>query len=204
MGNTPYSQGYHLPGTKYRTILAYYHGDHRLRANHYSNPSDNFQDVPTGDADTADAARRMTEIRFVIGAIGDESETCTTLPAPTTTLAPTTSPTTTVNCTDDGSNIVYEAFIIQNDRDSKVMADNGFGKTVLAERLVGDLGQGDQRWNRPPHGLWAKGHLDLRTNGRVDVQFREQGNPGGGRPIRAIHQEGEAEDHEEDALPQGN
>merc|ERR1712210_349536 len=86
--NTPYSQGYHLPGTKYRTILAYYHGDHRLRANHYSNPRVNFQDVPTGDADTADAARRMTEIRFVIGAIGDESETCTTLPAPTTTLAP--------------------------------------------------------------------------------------------------------------------
>merc|ERR1719458_2497752 len=34
--NTPYSQGYHLPGTRYRTILAYYHGDHRLRANHYS------------------------------------------------------------------------------------------------------------------------------------------------------------------------
>ena len=36
---------------------------------------------------------------------------------------------------------MYEAFIIQNDRDSKVMADNGYGKTVLAERLVGDLGQ---------------------------------------------------------------
>merc|ERR1712107_536959 len=95
--NTPYSQGYHLPGTRYRTIMGYSHGDHRLRANHYSNPRVNFKDVPTGDAETADAARRMTEIRFVIGAIGDESETCTTLPAPTTTSAPTTTqaPTTT-------------------------------------------------------------------------------------------------------------
>merc|ERR1712203_561764 len=52
--NTPYSQGYHLPGTKYRTILAYTHGEHRLRANHYSNPRVNFLDVPTGDADSAD------------------------------------------------------------------------------------------------------------------------------------------------------
>merc|ERR1711928_14730 len=74
----------------YRTILAYRHGDHRLRANHYSNPRVNFKDVPTGDAETADAARRMTEIRFVIGAIGDESETCTTLPALTTTTTTTT------------------------------------------------------------------------------------------------------------------
>merc|ERR1712083_712031 len=90
--NTPYSQGYHLPGTRYRTILAYTHGEHRLRANHYSNPRVNFLDVPTG---SADAARRMTEIRFVIGAIGDESKMCATLPAPTTTPVPTTTPTTT-------------------------------------------------------------------------------------------------------------
>merc|ERR1711936_367278 len=135
--NTPYSQGYHLPGTRYRTILAYSHGDHRLRANHYSNPRVNFQDVATGDAETADAARRMTEIRFVIGAIGDESETCTTLSAPTTTPSPTTTPTITVNCTDDGSNIAPGAFLIQNDRDSQVMADEGFGKTVLQEPIAG-------------------------------------------------------------------
>merc|ERR1712088_52078 len=104
--NTPYSQGYHLPGTRYRTILAYSHGDHRLRANHYSNPRVNFKDVPTGDAETADAARRMTEIRFVIGAIGDESDTCTTLPAPTTPP-----PTITANCTDDGSYFVPGTFL---------------------------------------------------------------------------------------------
>merc|ERR550532_2052568 len=152
--NTPYSQGYHLPGTRYRTILAYSHGDHRLRANHYSNPRVNFQDVATGDAETADAARRMTEIRFVIGAIGDESETCTTLSAPTTTPspttttpAPTTPPTTTVNCTDDGSNILYDAFIIQNDRDAQVMADDGFGTTILQERLQGEL---TQEWMAAP------------------------------------------------------
>merc|ERR1712203_736339 len=123
--------------------LAYSHGDHRLRANHYSNPRVNFLDVPTGDTDSADAARRMTEIRFVIGAIGDESETCATLPAPTTTPAPTTPPTTTYNCTDDGSNIVYDAFIIQNDRDAQVMADDGFGTTILQERLQGELTQMD-------------------------------------------------------------
>merc|ERR1712156_75189 len=166
--NTPYSQGYHLPGTRYRTILAYSHGDHRLRANHYSNPRVNFKDVPTGDVETADAARRMTEIRFVIGAIGDESETCTTLPALTTTQAPTTTsaptttpaptttqaptttpPTITVNCTDDGSYFMPGTFLIQNDRDSRVMADNTFGKTVLQKRIVGDL---TQEWKAAP--LW--------------------------------------------------
>merc|ERR1711963_130632 len=101
----------------------------------------------------------MGEIRFVIGAIGDESETCTTLPAPTTTPAPTwapaptttpapatttqapttTPPTITANCTDDGSYFVPGTFLIQNDRDSRVMADNTFGKTVLQKRIVGDL-----------------------------------------------------------------
>merc|ERR1712107_821073 len=120
----------------------------------------NFKDVPTGDAETADAARRMTEIRFVIGAIGDESETCTTLPAQTTTPAPTTTPvptttpaptttqaptttppTITVNCTDDGSYFMPGTFLIQNDRDSRVMADNTFGKTVLQKRIVGHLTQ---------------------------------------------------------------
>merc|ERR1712107_647544 len=164
--NTPYSQGYHLPGTRYRTILAYSHGDHRLRANHYSNPRVNFKDVPTGDAETADAASRMTEIRFVIGAIGDESETCTTLPAPTTTSAPTTTqapttipvptttqapkttpPTITANCTDDGSYFMPGTFLIQNDRDSRVMADNTFVKTVLQKRIVGDL---TQEWKAAP------------------------------------------------------
>merc|ERR1719400_648419 len=78
--NTPYSQGYHLPGTKYRTILAYYRSqepNNRLQLNHYSNPDVKFKNVPTG-SDEADAARRMTEVRFVIANIGDESQTCTT------------------------------------------------------------------------------------------------------------------------------
>ena len=202
--NTPYSQGYHLPGTKYRTILAYSHGDHRLRANHYSNPRVNFKDVPTGDAETADAARRMTEIRFVIGAIGDETETCTTLPAPPTTLAPTTTPapatttpaptttsaptttqaptttppTITANCTDDGSYFMPGTFLIQNDRDSRVMADNTFGKTVLQKRIVGDL---TQEWKAAPlcngaaklfnvaTGRWmVSGPKDTWTSGAMD------------------------------------
>ena len=41
----------------------------RLGINHYSNPKVKFQNVPTG-TDEADAARRMTEVRFVIAAIG--------------------------------------------------------------------------------------------------------------------------------------
>merc|ERR1712051_389149 len=73
--------------------------------------------------------------------------------APTTTPAPTSPPTTTVNCTDDGSNIVYDAFIIQNDRDSKVMADNGYGKTVLAERLMVS----------GPKDTWTSGPMDEWT-----------------------------------------
>merc|ERR1712013_954019 len=185
--NTPYSQGYHLPGTRYRTILAYSHGDHRLRANHYSNPRVNFKDVPTGDAETADAAGRMTEIRFVIGAIGDESETCTTLPAQTTTPAPTTTPTQaptttpptiTANCTDDGSYFMPGTFLIQNDRDSRVMADNTFGKTVLQKHILGDL---TQEWKAAPlcngaaklfnvgTGRWmVSGPKDTWTSGAVD------------------------------------
>merc|ERR1712001_675859 len=45
---SPYSQGYHLPGTKYMTILAYYRSqepNNRQRINHYSNPDVKFQDV---------------------------------------------------------------------------------------------------------------------------------------------------------------
>jgi len=77
---TPYSQGYHIPGTKFRTILAYNRRaqeGNRQRINHYSNPDVKFQDVPTG-SNEADAARRITEVRFVIATIGDESQACTT------------------------------------------------------------------------------------------------------------------------------
>ena len=87
---TPYSQGYHLPGTKYRTILAYNRRaqeGNRQRINHYSNPDVKFQDVPTG-SDEADSARRMTDVRFVIAAIGDETETCTTNTNTATTTKP--------------------------------------------------------------------------------------------------------------------
>ena len=87
---SPYSQGYHLPGTKYRTILAYNRISQegsRQRINHYSNPDVKFQDVPTG-SDEADSARRMTDVRFVIAAIGDETETCTTNTNTATTTKP--------------------------------------------------------------------------------------------------------------------
>ena len=77
--NEPYSQGYHVPGTKFRTIMAYRRSEepkNRFQLNRYSNPRLKVKGVPTG-TDEADAARRMTEVRFVIAAIGDETETCT-------------------------------------------------------------------------------------------------------------------------------
>ena len=87
----------------------------------------------------------------------------TTTPQPTTTAAPTTTtaapattlPTTigsvSVECTDDGSNIAPEEFIIQNVRDSYVMADDGSGQTVLQKRDTSDLSASSlQTWQYAP------------------------------------------------------
>merc|ERR1712083_176637 len=87
----------------------------------------------------------------------------TTTAAPTTAAAPTTStaaPTTTlpttigsvsVECTDDGSNIAPEEFIIQNDRDSYVMADDGSGTAVLQKRDTSNLSASSlQTWQYAP------------------------------------------------------
>merc|ERR1712106_101523 len=68
----------------------------------------------------------------------------TTTPAPTTAPAPTSAPASvdfsgSSQCTDDGSNVEADEFIIQNDRDSYVMADDGSGTTVLQKRDTSDL-----------------------------------------------------------------
>ena len=44
--------------------------------NYYSNPNVKIKKARTGKKGKADAARMITEVRFVIAANGDESETC--------------------------------------------------------------------------------------------------------------------------------
>merc|ERR1719505_540960 len=68
----PYAHGYHIPGTKARTIMAYLrpakYGENRhiKEINYYSNPDVKFKNVPTGVKGKADSARLITEHRFVI------------------------------------------------------------------------------------------------------------------------------------------
>ena len=73
---TPYSQGYHIPGTMFHTILAYPNDDQTVAANYYSNPRLAVGQYVLGKAGEADAAKRMTEVRFAIAENGDESEVC--------------------------------------------------------------------------------------------------------------------------------
>merc|ERR1712226_539963 len=103
----PYAHGYHIPGTDVRTIMAYvrpekYGGGYRKEVNYYSNPSVKFKNVPTGVAGKADAARMITENRFAIAAVGDESQKCSTgsggaggaaTPSPATTSSTLAPPT---------------------------------------------------------------------------------------------------------------
>ena len=75
----PFAQGYHVPGTKFKTIMAYsrhQQPDNNVRINYYSNPNVKIQGVPTGKEGEANAARRITETRFAVAGTGDESETC--------------------------------------------------------------------------------------------------------------------------------
>ena len=75
----PYAQGYHIPGTNARTIMAYQRAEkpeNTREVNYYSNPKVNFKNVPTGEEGKADAARMITENRFAIAAVGDESQKC--------------------------------------------------------------------------------------------------------------------------------
>ena len=80
--NKPYSQGYHIKGTKFRTIMAYYRPrdkpKNRQQINYYSNPNVKIgkKKARTGKKGKADAARMITEVRFFVASIGDESEMC--------------------------------------------------------------------------------------------------------------------------------
>ena len=108
-----------------RTIMAYlrpakYEAKrHRQEINYYSNPDVKFKNVPTGVKGKADSARLITEHRFVIAGVGDESEKCsinvsgggggkTTTSAPaTTSSAPPATSTTAGPATTTGSDNYY-------------------------------------------------------------------------------------------------
>merc|ERR1712223_22168 len=108
--------------------------------------------------------------------VADPSLDCPpTTAAPTTTSAPTsgaptqppttatpstpvpTEPTTVSSidvegqCTEDGSNVLAAEFVVQNVRDSSVMADNGSGKLVLQKRDSSSLSASSlQKWQAAP------------------------------------------------------
>jgi len=59
----------------YRTILAYGARGYYNRVNYYSNPNVSFNNVPTGDANNNNA-KVLTERRFLMANVGDESMSC--------------------------------------------------------------------------------------------------------------------------------
>ena len=79
-----------------------------------------------------------------------------------------------VECTDDGSNVAPDEFIIQNVRDSYVIADDGSGETVLQQRDTSDLSASSlQTWQYAP-----------LCNGRVKIINVGTGNPLSSGPWR--------------------
>lgn len=90
-------------GRGWRTIMAYNAAGYGQKTNYYSNPNVQFMGHDTGSAEE-DSSRVIRENRFVMAAVGDESEACaiSTSAPPTTTEAPTsTSSTTNDECKDD-------------------------------------------------------------------------------------------------------
>ena len=91
-----YGQGSYIEkgtgSTGFRTILGYSKTGYSTRVNYYSSPSviHPATGTRTGVAGTADNARLLTEQRFKLAAMGDESITCGG-----TTQTTTTTPTTT-------------------------------------------------------------------------------------------------------------
>ena len=74
------SKGSHYTG--YRTILAYTASGHRTRVNYYSNPDVIYPrtGTPTGKVGVANNAKILTNNRFALAALGDESESCNATP----------------------------------------------------------------------------------------------------------------------------
>jgi len=71
----------------FRTCLAYYSKGYGNKVNYYSNPDVTFPatGTPTGVEGVSNNAKVMTEVRFNMAAMGDESGTCRGAPAPVKT-----------------------------------------------------------------------------------------------------------------------
>ena len=59
--------------------MAYNADGHKTRVNFMSNPNVDYKGYPTGNAAHADNARVVTENRFAMADIGDESGACNPL-----------------------------------------------------------------------------------------------------------------------------
>ncbi|XP_059084643.1 peptidyl-Asp metalloendopeptidase-like isoform X2 [Tigriopus californicus] len=70
-----YAFGYLIPGTSYRTTMAYTHYNHRTPLNLYSNPSVRFQNVPIGNAQN-NCARKIRENARAFASIGSDTNSC--------------------------------------------------------------------------------------------------------------------------------
>ena len=81
--------------------------------------------------------------------VADPSLDCPSSTSAPTTAAPTTPPPTEANtastvdldglssqCTEDGSNVLATEFVVQNVKDSSVMADDGSGTLVLQVMVI--------------------------------------------------------------------
>jgi len=78
--NPAYPNGYGFlmkPPVKsgYRTILSYLFIGYNTRINYYSNPAVSYKNIPTGETG-ANNAGVLTERRFLMAAVGDESLSC--------------------------------------------------------------------------------------------------------------------------------
>jgi len=73
-----YGYGWYIgpPGFGFRTCMAYSASGYSTRLNRFSNPALFYQDELTGDFEEADNARVIRENRFLMAAIGNETEEC--------------------------------------------------------------------------------------------------------------------------------
>ena len=105
--NYPYGHGHLIAqgtaSTGYRTILAYSATGHSTRVNYYSNPDVSYPatGTPTGVKGLSNNAALLIQNRMSLAAVGDESTTCGSLTAASTSAPPSLPPGTCVTTAGD-------------------------------------------------------------------------------------------------------
>jgi len=113
-------------------------------------PADQFVADPSLDCPPTTAAPTTTSAPTSAAPTQPPTTATPSTPAPT---EPTTVSSIDVEgqCTEDGSNVLATEFVVQNVRDSSVMADNGSGKLVLQKRDSSSLSASSlQKWQAAP------------------------------------------------------